>query len=51
MYIGQMSLWFRNAGKLTGMDNEADLAELYDNQTMIFGFIQILCVVWAAPIG
>ena len=51
MYIGQMSLWFTNAAKLNNITEEDDIQDLVDDQAQIFGFIQILCVVWAYPIG
>ena len=51
MYIGQMSLWFTNAAKLNGITEENDIKALVEKNVMIFGFIQILCVVWAYPIG
>ena len=51
MYIGQMSLWFTNAAKMNGITEDEEIQDLIDNQAQIFGFIQILCVVWAYPIG
>ena len=51
MYIGQMDLWFTNAAKMNGVTEEADIQLVLDEQSQIFGFIQILCVVWAYPIG
>jgi len=51
MYIGQMSLWFTNAAILNGINEEDEIQDLVDNQAQIFGFIQVLCVVWALPIG
>lgn len=51
MYIGQMSLWFTNAAKLNQITDEDEIKELVETQVEIFGFIQILCVVWAYPIG
>ena len=46
-----MSLWFTNAAILNGINEEEEIQDLVDNQAQIFGFIQVLCVVWALPIG
>ena len=51
MYIGQMSMWFTNAALRNDIKEEEDIKDLVEHNTMLFGFIQILCFVWAAPIG
>jgi len=51
MYIGQMELWFKNAALLNGYTEENAIKEIIEKNAMTFGFIQILCVVWAVPIG
>ena len=51
MYIGQMELWFKNAALLNGHTEENAIKEIIEKNAMTFGFIQILCVVWAVPIG
>lgn len=53
MYIGQMSIWFTNAAKLQDppINDEKEIKEIVEQNARIFGFIQILCIVWALPIG
>ena len=53
MYIGQMSIWFTNAAKLQDppITDEQEIKMIVEDNARTFGFIQILCVVWAVPIG
>lgn len=51
MYIGQMSLWFKNAALQNEITEEDEIKDIIEHNTMVFGFIQILCFVWAVPIG
>ena len=48
-----MSIWFTNAARLQDppITDEQEINEIVQDNTRIFGFIQILCVVWAVPIG
>ena len=46
-----MELWFKNAALLNGHTEENAIKEIIEKNAMTFGFIQILCVVWAVPIG
>ena len=46
-----MSLWFKNAALLNGFTEELDIKDIIEKNAATFGFIQVLCVVWALPIG
>ena len=46
-----MSLWFKNAALQNEITEEDEIKDIIEHNTMVFGFIQILCFVWAVPIG
>ena len=48
-----MSIWFTNAAKLQDppITDEQEIKMIVEDNARTFGFIQILCVVWAVPIG